>query len=309
MKNYIGKRLIGLIPVVFGLSFIVFFCMYAAPGDAASKLLASQGIAVDKTVIEDLRVGMGLNRSFFEQYFSWLFAVLRGDLGLSFVDSKPVLVKLLKASTYTLILASSSLTLALIISLPLGFICAVSENKFSDHVIKLFSFISNAMPNFLISILLIYFFSIKLKIFPVIAKKSIIGLTLPTLSLALPISGRFIRQIRAEVLSELDKSYIVGLRQRGLKSSYILFANVLHNCMGAILTIMGLSFGTLIGGSVVTETIFNWQGLGTVVMSAITNRDYPVVQGFVLLISLAYVLINLLTDISYHLLDPRLELK
>lgn len=309
MGSYILKRLLGLIPIMWGLSFIVFLTIYLAPGDAASKLLLSQGIAVEQEVIAGLREEMGLHRSFPAQYGDWLLAVLRGDLGLSFRDGKPVLEKLLRAGGYTFVLSFAGLGTALLLALPLGFVSAVYKDSFADHLIKLGSFISNAMPNFLLSVLLIYVFAIQMKLFPVIAGENLQGLVLPTLSLALPIAGRFIRQIRAEVLTELDKPYVSGLRQRGLKEQYVLFSNILHNCLAPVLTVAALSLGTLLGGSVVTEAIFNWQGLGTLLMSAITNRDYPVIQGFVLFIGVFYVLINLFTDISYRMLDPRISLE
>lgn len=308
MYRYIIKKLLALIPILFVLSFIVFLTMYLAPGDIASKMLNSGGIVVEKEVLENVRESLGLKRSFISQYFSWISAILQGDFGNSLRDGKPVIDKILIASSYTIILALSSLFLAIIISIPLGIFSAIYKNSFLDHIIKLFSFISNALPNFLISVLLIYFFAIQIKIFPVIAKGSIQGLALPSISLALPLAGRFIRQIRAEMLSELDKAYVNGLKQRGLKNSLIIYRNVFHNCLASIITIVALSLGTLLGGSVVTETIFNWQGLGYLVMSAITNRDYMVIQAFVLVISIFYVVLNLLTDIFYHILDPRIEL-
>ena len=308
MYKYILKRIIGLIPILLVLSFIVFLTMYLAPGDVAVKMLSSQGVVVEKEVLESVREGLGLNRTFSSQYFSWLLGILQGDFGTSLRDGKPVLNKILNATYYTFILSFVSLNLAIIISIPLGVISSIYENKLIDHIIKLFSFITNAMPNFLVSVLLIYIFAIQIKIFPVIAKENILGLTLPSISLSLPLAGRFIRQIRAEMLSEMGKEYVNGLRQRGLKNHLIIYNNVFHNCLASIVTIVGLSLGTLLGGSVVTEAIFNWRGIGSLVMSAITNRDYPIIQAFVLTITIFYVLINLITDIFYHLLDPRIEL-
>ena len=308
MYKYILKRIIGLIPILLVLSFIVFLTMYLAPGDVAVKMLSSQGVVVEKEVLESVREGLGLNRTFSSQYFSWLLGILQGDFGTSLRDGKPVLNKILNATYYTFILSFVSLNLAIIISIPLGVISAIYENKLIDHIIKLFSFITNAMPNFLVSVLLIYIFAIQIKIFPVIAKENILGLTLPSISLSLPLAGRFIRQIRAEMLSEMGKEYVNGLRQRGLKNHLIIYNNVFYNCLASIVTIVGLSLGTLLGGSVVTEAIFNWRGIGSLVMSAITNRDYPIIQAFVLTITIFYVLINLITDIFYHLLDPRIEL-
>lgn len=159
----------------------------------------------------------------------------------------------------------------------------------------------------MISVLLMYFLCIKVKVFPVIADESLKGLFLPALTLSIPLFGRFVRQIRAEVLEQLHQPYVTGARVRGVKTRFILITNVLHNSMIPIVTIFGLSLGSLMAGSVVVETIFLWPGIGKLVMDSITARDYPVVQGFVLLISVIYVLVNLLTDISYHKLDPRIQ--
>ena len=245
MYKYILKRIIGLIPILLVLSFIVFLTMYLAPGDVAVKMLSSQGVVVEKEVLESVREGLGLNRTFSSQYFSWLLGILQGDFGTSLRDGKPVLNKILNATYYTFILSFVSLNLAIIISIPLGVISAIYENKLIDHIIKLFSFITNAMPNFLVSVLLIYIFAIQIKIFPVIAKENILGLTLPSISLSLPLAGRFIRQIRAEMLSEMGKEYVNGLRQRGLKNHLIIYNNVFHNCLASICFIFLSKFSVI----------------------------------------------------------------
>lgn len=309
LGNYIGKRLLQLIPILLALSFLVFLLMYISPGDPAVKKLTAQGIAVSQEVLEAEREKMGLNQPFFVRYGNWLAGVLQGDFGLSYADDMPVLPKLIKGMRYTLILATSSLALALAVSIPLGIITAVRSNSLLDHVVRMLTFAGNAMPNFLISVLLMYFFCIRVNLFPVIAKGTVQGLLLPTLALSIPMCSRFIRQIRAEVLEQLGKDYVTGLRTRGVREHYILFHNVLHNSLSAILTIVGLSVGTLMGGSVVIETIFRWPGIGKLVMDSITARDYSVIQGFVLIMAVIYVVINLLTDISYRALDPRIELE
>ncbi|MBO4383409.1 MAG: ABC transporter permease, partial [Clostridia bacterium] len=190
-----------------------------------------------------------------------------------------------------------------------GILSAVYKGSFWDHLFRLLSFIGNSLPNFLISILLMYFLCIKVNLFPVIASGSVQGLLLPTLALAIPMASRFVRQIRAEVLEEIGHDYVTGLAARGVKSSWILFRNVLRNALSSILTIIGLAIGGLMGGSVVVETIFPWPGVGKLAMDSITARDYPVIQGFVLIMAFVYVLVNLLTDLCHHWLDPRVELE
>lgn len=310
MGKYVGKRLLSLVPILLGITFLTFLLLYIAPGDPAQKRLSSNsGVAVTQEQIDNMREEMGLNRPFLVQYGSWLGKALTGDLGTSYKDSMPVSGKLGPAFRRTMQLALTSLLVALIISIPTGILSAVYRGSFWDHLFRLLSFIGNSLPNFLLSILLMYFFCIQLDLFPVIATGSFQGLFLPTLALALPMASRFVRQIRAEVLEELGKDYVTGLTARGVKSGWVLFRNVLRNSMASILTIVGISFGTLLGGSVVVETIFSWPGVGKLAMDSISARDYPVIQGFVLIMALVYVLINLLTDLAHHWLDPRVELE
>ncbi len=231
------------------------------------------------------------------------------NLGDSYRDGLPVVQKLGNCIGNTVVLAVSSLLLSVLVAVPLGILSAVRQDSVLDHVVRMLTFVGNSMPNFLISILLMFFLCIKLNLFPVIASGSVQGLAMPTIALSIPMMSRFIRQIRAEVLEEMGKDYVTGMAARGVKNNWILYRNILHNTLPALITIVGLSIGTLMGGSVVIESIFSWPGLGKLVMDSITARDYPTIQGFVLLIAVIYVVINLLTDISYHLIDRRVELK
>jgi len=306
MKKYIAKRLLHLVWIMIAVSFLTFLLMYISPGDAAMKKLNAQGVAVSEEVLEKTREAMGLNRPFLVQYGDWAVHALKLDLGTSFKDGFPVSGKIAKALKYTVILTFSSLLLSLVISLPLAILTALKKDSALDVVLRFFSFIGNSMPNFLISVLLMYFLCVKLKLLSVVAEYSFKGLIMPCLALSIPICSRFIRQFRAEILEQMSRPYVSGAMTRGVKQRYLL-KNILHNSSISILTIVGLSIGTLLGGSVVIETIFRWPGLGKLAMDAITNRDYPVIQGFVLFTSTVYVLINLITDISYRWIDPRLR--
>ena len=305
MTKQIIKRIMGLILILLVLSFLVFGLMYLAPGDPAEKRLTSQGVVVTKEILQAERERLGLLRPFAVRYAEWLKNILKGDFGVSFKDDLPVAPKLAKGLFNTIWLALSSLFLALAISFPLGIISAVKKGKLIDHIVRLFSFIGNSLPNFLISVLLMYLLCIKIKAFPVIADGSVKGLMLPALSLAIPMAGRFTRQIRSELLDQLKEEYVMGMKSRRVKGRYILINNVLRNSLGHILTIIGLQIGTLMGGSVVIESIFRWPGIGKLVMDSITTRDYPVIMGFVLIMGTIYVVINLIVDITYRLLDPR----
>ncbi|MDO5452270.1 MAG: ABC transporter permease, partial [Eubacteriales bacterium] len=293
-----------------GITFLTFLLLYIAPGDPAQKRLSSNsGVAVTQEQIDNMREEMGLNRPFLVQYGSWLGHALTGDLGTSYKDSMPVSGKLGPAFKRTLILAGVSLLISLLVSIPTGILSAVYRGSFWDHLFRWLSFVGNSLPNFLLSILLMYFLCIKVDLFPVIATGSIQGLFLPALALAIPMASRFVRQIRAEVLEEIGRDYVTGLTARGVRSSWVLFRNVLRNSMSSIMTIVALAVGTLMGGSVVVESIFNWPGIGKLAMDSITARDYPVIQGFVLIMAVVYVLVNLFTDLFHHWLDPRVELE
>lgn len=305
-RKQVAKRILELIVILIVLSFLTFLLMYLAPGDPAEKRLSSQGVAVTKEVLHAEQERMGLLRPFMVRYGEWLGGIVHGDFGVSFKDDMPVAPKLAAGLKNTTILALASLILSLLVSIPLGILSAVKKNSVLDHIVRLLSFIGNALPNFLISVLLMYFLCIQLNLFPVVATGSIQGLCLPALSLAIPMSGRFTRQIRTEIMEQLGQEYVTGLRLRGVREKDILLRNVLRNASGHIFTIVALQIGTLMGGSVVIETIFRWPGIGKLVMDSINARDYPTIMGFVLIMGTIYVVINFISDILYHVLDPRL---
>lgn len=307
MGNYITKRLFQLVPILLGVSFITFALMYIAPSDPAEMKLSAQGTAVSQEVIDETREEMGLNKPFIEQYLTWLLNLLKGDMGVSYVDNLPVSRKIVNALPSTIILAFSSMILTLVISIPLGVLSAVKQNRLIDYLIRFFTFIGTSVPNFFLALVLIYVFAMQLGLLPVLASGSIKGLILPTIALATVMISKYIRQVRAAVLEELKKDYVMGARSRGIQEGVILFKNVLRNSMITIVTLVGLSIGSLLGGAAVVETIFVWRGLGKMVVDAIGARDYPVIQGFVVWMAIIYVLVNLLTDLSYHLLDPRVK--
>ena len=298
------KRIAGLIIILVILSFFVFALLYIAPGDPAEKRLTSQGVAVTKEVLDAERERLGLLKPFLVRYGEWLFGVVRGDFGVSFKDDMPVAPKLGQGLKNTCVLALTSLLVSLLFSFALSILSVLKKDGLADHIVRILSFISNSLPNFLISVLLMYFLCIKLNLFPVIAKGDFQGLLMPVLSLSIPMTGRFIRQMRAEFLSQMSADYVTGMRGRGIKTRYILF-NVIRNSLGHIFTIIALQIGTLMGGSVVIETIFRWPGIGKLVMDSVTARDYPVIMGFVVIMGTIYVVINQLSDLLGRVLDPR----
>ena len=308
MFKYILKRLLSLIPILIGISFISFALIYFTGGDAVAVRYEAIGGVLSPELINQKREELGLNRPFIIQYLSWLLGVIQGDMGISYVSGKPVFGYIFSKLPNTLLLSISSLLTTLIISLPLGILSAVKKNSVFDNIIKGLSFVGNSLPNFFVALVLSYIFALQLKILPVISQgTSIKSLILPTLTLALAMSAKYIRQIRALIVSELSKPYVTGARARGIKENTIIFFNVLRLTSLTLITLMSLSFGSLLGGSSIVESIFMWDGIGKLAIESINLRDYPVILAYVLWMAFIYVFINLMADISYYFLDPRLR--
>ena len=307
MGKYIKRRLLNLIPILLGISFLSFLLMYLSPSDPAELMLKASGGIVTQAEIDSLRESLGLNEPFLKQYFNWLIGCLHGDFGNSYITNKPVTQTLLNAVLPTVELAVSSLLFTLIVSIPLGILSAVKRNKIADYIIRMLSFIGSAVPGFFLALILIYIFSIKLKILPAYGDKQASSIIMPTITLGLGMTCKYIRQIRAAILEELEKPYVIGARSRGIKENTIVYVNVLKNAMLTISTLIGLSFGSLLGGTCIVETIFMWPGLGKLSIEAITKRDYLLLQGYVVWIAVAFVVINLITDIVYRFIDPRIK--
>ena len=309
MFKYILKRLLSLIPILIGISFISFALIYFTGGDAVAVRYEAIGGVLSPELINQKREELGLNRPFIIQYISWLLGVIQGDMGISYVSGKPVFGYIFSKLPNTLLLSISSLLTTLIISLPLGILSAVKKNSVFDNIIKGLSFVGNSLPNFFVALVLSYIFALQLKLLPVISQgTSIKSLILPTLTLALAMSAKYIRQIRALIVSELSKPYVTGARARGIKENIIIFFNVLRLTSLTLITLMSLSFGSLLGGSSIVESIFMWDGIGKLAIESIHLRDYPVILAYVLWMAFIYVFINLMSDISYYFLDPRLRI-
>ena len=301
------RRCAQFIPVFFGITVLSFTLIHLAPSDPVSVRLSLGGIAVDPAAAAQMRTEMGLDRPLPVQYGDWLMRFLHGDMGTSYRSGRPVSALLLQALPYTLAIAASAMLLTLLISLPLGIAVAAYRNSAPDCTVRFLTFIGNSVPSFIVGILLMFLFSYQLGWIPVLAGNSPIGMVLPTAALALIMSARYIRQIRAATLDELAKDYIVGLRARGITERRILFGNVLKNIMGVVITLTAISVGSLLGGVVIIETLFSRPGVGSLLMTAINSRDYPVIQAAVVWMVLAYFVVNLLADLSYRRFNPRVR--
>lgn len=303
----IGMRILQIVIVLFGISFITFCLTYLAPGDPVQAMYTSSGGVPSEEVMEQTREELGLNRPFLVQYRDWLVRALHGDLGTSYSLKQPVGSLLLSRLWPTVKLALLSIVLMLAFSIPLGMLTAVKHGKPVDYIVRVLTFIGNSLPSFWIGLLLMYIFALKLGLLPVISKTDggIRNLILPAVTLAISMTATYTRQVRAAVLEELNQGYVVGGRIRGLKFRVILWRHVFKNALLPLVTLLGLSFGSLLGGTAVVEVIFSYPGLGNLAVKAVTNRDYPLIQGYVLWIALIYMVINLAVDISYEYLDPR----
>ena len=307
MRRSIIRRVLQFIPVLLGITFLAFLLIYLSPSDPVSVRMSAGGISVSPEIMESMRRSMGLDRPLLIQYGDWLWNILHGNMGKSYITDADVLDQILKALPYTLKMAGASLLLTLSISIPVGILTAAMQNSKFDYVVRVMAFVGNALPNFIIALCLMFIFSYRLGWIPVLATTKPIGLVLPALTLALVMSSRYIRQIRAAMLDELSKGYVVGLRSRGLSETTILYKNALKNIMVTVITLTGISLGSLLGGTVIVETVFTWPGLGSLIMEGISQRDYPVVQAVIVWMASAFMVVNLLTDISYTVFNPKIK--
>ncbi len=308
MKNYIAKRFLQLIPVLLGITFLSFAMMWLAGSDAVIEMYGDKG-AVAQEIIDTKRAELGLDRAFWIQYFSWLKGLLTGDMGISYISGKEVFSTFISKLPATLLLTVLSIAATVIISIPLGVLAAVRHDRFTDFFLRFFSFVGNSLPNFFVALLLMQLFSIKLRWLPVISKgMTVQSAILPTLTLAVAMSAKYMRQVRATVLEELNKDYVLGAKARGIRSRITLWKSVLKSSMLTIITLLALSIGSLLGGTAIIESIFMWDGVGKLAVDSITMRDYPMIQAYVVWMAIIYVVVNLITDILYHVLDPRIRL-
>lgn len=310
MGRYIGKRLLQLVPVLFGITILSFVLMQLAAGDAVDAMIENSGIAVSEESQEQMREQLGLNLPVWQQYLNWLGGVLTGNMGTSYISGANVMDTFAQHLPYTIVLAITSMVVTILISFPLGIVSAVKNDSFADRIIRGLSFIGNALPGFFVALLLLYVFAVQLKWLPVISSTSDWrGLILPTVTLAIAMSAKYIRQIRTTFLDELGRDYVTGLRSRGVPERTIMTRSVLKASLLTISTLLALSIGSLLGGTAIVESIFMWPGVGKMAVDAIAMRDYPVIQAYVMWMAVIFVCVNLVADILYRVLDPRIRLE
>jgi peptide/nickel transport system permease protein len=305
VRVYLFRRLAQSLLVLFGVSFVVFFILYLT-GDPALVLLPPEASADD---IRRFREAMGFNDPFIVQYGRFLAGALRGDFGQSIRHGEPAFHLVIERMPATFELAGAGLLIALCLAIPAGIISAVRRNTLADYVSTVVALLGQSMPTFWLGIMLILVFSVQLNLLPSSGRGGLTHLVLPAVTLGLFTTARITRLTRSGMLEVLNQDYIRTARAKGVSNPPIVWKHALKNAAIPIVTIVGIELGTLLGGSVITETIFAWPGVGRLSVQAIYNRDYPVVQAAVFLLATTFVLVNLLVDVIYTYLDPRIRLR
>lgn len=304
MLRFIFRRLLLLIPTVLGVSTLVFLFIHLIPGDPIEVMLGETALAADK---EALRQALGLDRPLWEQYAMFLARLVHGDLGTSLHRQEEVPSLILERYPATLELALAAVAIALALALPLGILAASRPHSSVDYLSVAFALLGVSLPNFWLGPLLIILFSIQLGWLPVSGRGTLAHLVLPALTLGMGMSAILTRMTRAALLEQLHEDYVRTARAKGVSEARVLVRHALRNALTVIVTLVGLQFGSLLAGAIIVETIFSWPGVGRLLIQAIQTRDYPVVQGCVLAIALSYVVVNLVTDLFYALIDPRVR--
>ncbi|MCY4355870.1 MAG: ABC transporter permease [Truepera sp.] len=305
MWSYIGRRLLILIPVIFGVSFLVFGALYIIPGDAVDRMLAESGASAE--TLARLRDQYGLDDPFLVQYGRFLSQMIRFDLGRSIITDRSVKEQIRNQLPATIELTLSALMIAFLFGVPLGVISAINRGSWADAIGMLIALVGVSMPNFWLGLLLIMAFSLQLGWLPTAGTGGLDHLILPAVTLGFSGIAVIARVTRSSLLEVMSSDFIRTARSKGLRQVTIIVKHGMRNSMASVLTIVGLQFGALLGGSVVVETVFSRQGLGFMAADAIQSLDIILVQGTVMLAALAFVLVNLLVDLSYSLLDPRVR--
>jgi peptide/nickel transport system permease protein len=304
MLRYISTRLLYTIPVLWLVVSVVFLLIHLVPGDPIQQMLGENASSTD---IQAARHAYGLDVPIGRQYLNYWKGVLRGDLGRSFRFDQPVSRVIALRYPQTLLLTLASMTVALLISIPAGVRSARRRNRWDDRVLSLVSLLGLSFPNFALGPILILFFAIFLGLLPVSGSGTPAHLVLPAITMGGALAAILTRMVRTAMLEELGQDYIRTARAKGLSEEIVVYKHALRNALVPVLTVVGLQFGALLAGAIVTETIFSWPGIGRLTIQAINSRDYYLVQGCILMIGLTYVVVNFMTDFVYSLANPRIR--
>ena len=302
--RFLARRLLLTVPVLLGVATLVFSLIHLIPGDPAVAML---GETASPQEVADLRTRLGLDRPLVEQYGRFLVGALRGDLGTSLRTGEPVGAQILERMPATVELAAAAMIVAILLAIPIGIVAAVWRGTAIDHAAMTVALAGISIPNFWLGPLLAIVFAIELGWLPVSGRGTLAHLVLPAISLGVALSAILARMTRASLLEELREQYVQAARARGVSPVRAIVRHAFRNSLIPVVTLLGLQFGAVLTGAVITETIFAWPGIGRLLIQSISFRDYPLVQGCILLIAVTYVGVNLLTDLAYGVLDPRIR--
>lgn len=300
------RRLLLVLPVIWAVVTLVFLLIHIVPGDPVLNYLGER--ATPEQVAE-MRHRFGLDLPLWKQYVNYWQQLLTGDLGVTFFDRRPVIDKILGRYPATMELALAALGVAVLFSIPLGVTAATHQGKLMDNIASVVALIGISLPNFALGPLMILLFAVKLRWLPASGVGGLSYLVMPAVTLGAALAAILTRMVRSSVIEELGQDYVKTARAKGLAEQVVIYKHVLKNGLIPVVTIVGLQFGVLLGGAIITERIFNWPGIGTLTIEAIDARDYPLVQGCILVIALTYVLVNTATDLVYRWLDPRIKVE
>lgn len=303
--GYVARRLLALIPVLLGVVTLVFLLLHLIPGDPVDLMLGEQALPGDQ---QALRHALGLDRPLGEQYANYLWGLVRGDLGNSVHSKRPVLDTLLERLPASFELMVAAMAVAVALALPLGILAALRPGTWIDAGAMGVAFLGVSIPNFWLGPLLILLFAVELSWFPIDGRGSLAHLVLPAITLGTAMAAMLSRMVRTALLEALGQDFVRTARAKGLSASRVVLVHALPNAAIPVVTVVALEVGSLLSGAVITEAIFDWPGIGSLLLDAIHGRDYPLVQGCVLLVATIYVLTNLLADLAYAWLDPRVRL-
>lgn len=306
MNVYIKHRFLLLLPVLLGITFFTFVLMQLPADDTVDMMYKASG-AVSETVKAATRAELGLDRPLLVRYLDWLLTACSGDMGRSYISGTPVTALFMAKLPPTLYLTALALLLTACISVPLGIMAALRHNRCSDHLIRCCAFLGNSLPGFFIALLLLYCFALKLNFFTVLGGAGFGGLLLPALALAIPMSAKYIRHIRSNILEEINRDYVAGALVRGIPKATVFRRFILRSLGSTLITLFSLSAGSLLGGTAIIEMIFMIDGIGKMAMDAVLMRDYPVVQAYVVWTALIFTCVNLVTDLLLHQLEPQAQ--
>ena len=304
MHIYILKRIIQVIPVLLLVTLITFSLVHLTPGDPAIMRAGEDATAEQ---VESIREAMGLNLPVHIQYFNWLGGLFRGDLGSSLQDGRPVFITLIRRLPATIQLVIASFIVSIGIGIPAGILSAVKQNTMADSFARIFALLGLSMPNFWIGLMLMLLFSYRLRLLPASGSGTLLHLIMPAIALGLPAAGVITRLTRSSMLEVLKEDYIRTAQSKGLKKQVVVYKHALKNAMLPVVTVIGIQLGSRLGGSVIIESVFAYPGIGRFAYLRLLARDYPMIMGNLLIFAFIFILINLLTDILYGFLEPRIR--